>query len=187
MCVPGPTHEAITSGVVLAVAVTITRWSRTADSSAGAMRVSTTCASSLASPSARSRVRFHRVSLASGSCATMARAVSRASAPAPTSSASCASLGARYLSVSATAAAVRKPCSTAATATAKGILARNASSGTTRSSIGEHALQTPLGLGERFPEVVQLLPETEADVVRQLEVVAPHEQHVVLGPHLLHQ
>src|SRR2546429_7310698 len=31
-----PTHEAITSGVVLAVAVTITRWSRTADSSAGA-------------------------------------------------------------------------------------------------------------------------------------------------------
>src|SRR6185295_3541838 len=40
-CVPGPTHDAITSGVVLAVAVTITRWSRTADSSAGAMRVST--------------------------------------------------------------------------------------------------------------------------------------------------
>src|SRR6266851_5099328 len=32
-CVPGPTHEAITSGVVLAVAVTITRWSRTAGSS----------------------------------------------------------------------------------------------------------------------------------------------------------
>src|SRR2546429_784416 len=81
----------------------------------------------------------------------------------------------------------RKPCSTAAIATAKGILSRNASSGTTRISIGEHALQTPLGLGERFPEVVQLLPETEADVVRQLEVVARHEQHVVLGPHLLHQ
>src|SRR5207253_3603516 len=81
----------------------------------------------------------------------------------------------------------RKPCSTAAIATAKGILSRNASSGTTRISIGEHALQTPLGLGERFPEVVQLLPETEADMVRQLEVVARHEQHVVLGPHLLHQ
>src|SRR2546425_916857 len=102
----------------------------------------------------------------------MARAVSRASAPAPTSSASCASLGARYLSVSATA---------------KGILSRNASSGTTRISIGEHVLQAPLGLGERFPKVVQLLPEAEADVVRQPEVVARHEQHAVLGPHLLHQ
>src|SRR3989442_3214378 len=81
----------------------------------------------------------------------------------------------------------RKPCSTAAIATAKGILSRNASSGTTRISIGEHALQTPLGLGERFPKVVQLLPEAEADVVRQPEVVARHEQHAVLGPHLLHQ
>src|SRR2546430_4539177 len=81
----------------------------------------------------------------------------------------------------------RKPCSTAAIATAKGILSRNASSGTTRISIGEHALQTPLGLGERFPEVVQLLPETEADVVRQPEVIARHEQHIVLGPHFLDQ
>src|SRR5256885_2060917 len=157
MCVPGPTQGAITSGVVLAVAVTIARWSRTADSSAGAMRVSTTCPSSLASASARSRVRFHRVSLTSGSCATMARAVIRASAPAPTSRASCVSPGARYLSV------------------------------TTRISIVEHALQTPLGLGERFPKVVQLLPEAETDVVRQPEVVARHEQHAVVGPHFLLQ
>src|SRR5437667_1209569 len=81
----------------------------------------------------------------------------------------------------------RKPRSTAAIATAKGILSRNASSGTTRISIGEHALQTPLGLGERFPKVVQLLPEAEADVVRQPEVVARDEQHAVLGPHLLYQ
>src|SRR5437016_3395818 len=81
----------------------------------------------------------------------------------------------------------RKPRSTAAIATAKGILSRNASSGTTRISVGEHPLQTPLGLGERFPKVVQLLPEAEADVVRQPEVIARHEQHAVLGPHLLYQ
>src|SRR5438477_104029 len=81
----------------------------------------------------------------------------------------------------------RKPRSTAAIATLKGTLSRNASSGMTRISIREHALQPALGLGERFPKVVQLLPETEPDVVRQPEVIARHEQHVVLGPHLLHQ
>src|SRR6266436_2147359 len=81
----------------------------------------------------------------------------------------------------------RKPRSTAAIATLKGILSRNASSGTTRISVGKHALQTPFALGERFPEMVQLLPEAEPDVVRQTEVIAGYEQHVVLGPHLLHQ
>src|SRR2546428_5851684 len=81
----------------------------------------------------------------------------------------------------------RKPRSTAPIATLKGILSRNASSGTTRISVGEHALQTPLGLGERFPKVMQLLPEAEADVVRQPEVIARDEQHAVLGPHLLHE
>src|SRR5713101_983422 len=75
----------------------------------------------------------------------------------------------------------RKPRSTAAIATPKGILSRNASSGTTRISVGKHALQTPFGLGERFPEMVQLLPEAEPDVVRQTEVIAGYEQHVVLG------
>src|SRR5256886_17126116 len=79
----------------------------------------------------------------------------------------------------------RKPRSTAAIATLKGTLSRNASSGTTRISVREHALQTTLGLGERFPEVVQLLPEAEPDVVRQPEVIGRHEQHIVLGPHFL--
>src|SRR2546426_3606655 len=81
----------------------------------------------------------------------------------------------------------RKPRSTAAIATLKGTLSRNASSGTTRISVGKHALQTALGLGERFLKVAQLLPEAEADVVRQPEVVARDEQHAVIGPHLLHQ
>src|SRR5256885_12733862 len=81
----------------------------------------------------------------------------------------------------------RRPRSTAAIATLKGTLSRNASSGTTRISVGEHALQTALGLGERFLKVAQLLPEAEADVVRQPEVIARHEQHIVLGPHLLDQ
>src|SRR5947209_4411311 len=81
----------------------------------------------------------------------------------------------------------RKPRSTAAIATLKGTLSWNASSGTTRISVREHALQPALGLGERFLKVVQLLPEAEADVVRQPEVLARHEQHIVLGSHLLHQ
>src|SRR2546421_9150125 len=58
----------------------------------------------------------------------------------------------------------RKPRSTAAIATLKGTLSRNASSGTTRISVGEHALQTALGLGEGFLKVAQLLPEAEPDV-----------------------
>src|SRR5438046_10184779 len=81
----------------------------------------------------------------------------------------------------------RKPRSTAAIATLKGTLSWNASSGTTRISVREHALQTALGLGERFLKVAQLLPEAEADVVRQPEVIARHEQHIVLGPHFLDQ
>src|SRR5947208_11025870 len=81
----------------------------------------------------------------------------------------------------------RKPRSTAAIATLKGTLSRNASSGTTRISVGEHALQTALGLGEGFLKVAQLLPEAEPDVVRQAEVIARHEQHIVLGPHFLDQ
>src|SRR5439155_175357 len=56
-----------------------------------------------------------------------------------------------------------------------------------RISVGEHALQTTLGLGERFLKVAQLLPEAEADMVRQPEVVARDEQYAVIGPHLLHQ
>src|SRR5438552_10666373 len=90
-------------------------------------------------------------------------------------------------SVASLRPSARKPRSTAAIATAKGILSRNASSRTTRISIGEDALQTPLGLGERFPKVVQLIAEAEADVVRQPEVIARHEQHAVLCPHLLYQ
>src|SRR5260370_34788764 len=81
----------------------------------------------------------------------------------------------------------RKPRSTAAIAALKGTLSRNASSGTTRISIDEHALQASLGLGERFPDVVQLFPEAEAEVVRQPEAIARDEQHVMLGPHLLHK
>src|SRR5437667_4222052 len=81
----------------------------------------------------------------------------------------------------------RKPRSTAAIATLKGSLYRNASSGRTRISVGEHALQTALGLGEHFLKVAQLLPEAEADVVRQPEVIARHEEHIVLGPHFLDQ
>ena len=94
-CVPARTHAALMSGVVLAVAVTTTRCRRTAGSSAGATRVGTSEETSRASASARSAVRFHTVSCCSGSSATMARAVMRASAPAPTSSASLASRGAR--------------------------------------------------------------------------------------------
>src|SRR5947208_14743603 len=81
----------------------------------------------------------------------------------------------------------RKPRSTAAIATLKGTLSRNASSGTTRISVGEHALQTALGLGEGFLKVAQLLPKAEPDVVRQPEVIARHEQHIVLCPHFLDQ
>src|SRR5256886_10083583 len=90
-------------------------------------------------------------------------------------------------STASPSASARKPRSTAPTATANETLSRNASSGTTRMSVGEHALQAPLRLRERRLEVVQLLAESESDVVRQPEVIPRHEQHAVLGPHLLHQ
>src|SRR5438105_3891982 len=90
-------------------------------------------------------------------------------------------------STASPSASARKPRSTAPTATANETLSRNASSGTTRMSVGEHALQAPLRLRERRLEVVQLLAESESYVVRQPEVVPRHEQHAVLGPHLLHQ
>src|SRR2546425_5439371 len=70
---------------------------------------------------------------------------------------------------------------------AKGTLSRNAPSGTTRMSVGEDPLQASLGLGECFLEVIELLAESEADVVREAEVVARHQEDAVLRPHLLHQ
>src|SRR6184192_4053373 len=78
----------------------------------------------------------------------------------------------------------RKPRSTAAIATLKGTLSRNASSGTTRISVGEHAFQTPLGLDERFPEVVQLLPKAEPDVVRQHDVLLVPGDHFGVPTHI---
>src|SRR5256712_1742573 len=79
----------------------------------------------------------------------------------------------------------RNPRSTAFTATAKGIRSRNASSGTTRISVREHALQAALRLRQRLLEVVQLFAVAEADVVGQPEMLAGHEQHAVLGAHPL--
>src|SRR5439155_8983375 len=64
----------------------------------------------------------------------------------------------------------------APTATAKETLSRNAPSGTTRMSVGEDPLQASLGLGECFLEVIELLAESEADVVREAEVVARHQR-----------
>src|SRR5881227_3178759 len=90
-------------------------------------------------------------------------------------------------STASPSASARKPRSTAPTATVNETLSRNASSGTTRMSVREHALQAPLRLGERRFEVVQLLAEPESDVVRQAEMVPRHEQHAVLGAHPLHQ
>src|SRR5213076_2891876 len=90
-------------------------------------------------------------------------------------------------STASPSASARKPRSTAPTATVNETLSRNASSGTTRISVREHALQAPLRLGERRFEVVQLLAEPESDVVRQAEMVPRHEQHAVLGAHPLHQ
>ena len=69
----------------------------------------------------------------------------------------------------------RKPRSTAAIATLKGILSRNASSGTTRISVGERSLQPALGLTQRFPEMMELLAETEPEVVRQAEMLPRNE------------
>src|SRR5204863_8133737 len=90
-------------------------------------------------------------------------------------------------SVASPSARARKARSTALTATAKEILSRNASSGTTRISVGEHPLQAALRLGQRLLEVVQLLAVPEADVIGQTEMIARHEQHAVLGPYLLHE
>src|SRR5690349_24943178 len=81
----------------------------------------------------------------------------------------------------------RNARSAAAIATEKGILSRNASSGTTRISVGERSLQPALGLSQRFPEMMELLAETEPQVVRQSEMLAWNEQHAMLGPHSLDQ
>src|SRR5690242_10908909 len=81
----------------------------------------------------------------------------------------------------------RNARSAAAIATEKGILSRNASSGTTRISVGERSLQTALGLTQRFPEMMELFAETEPQVVRQAEMLARNEQHAMLGPHPLDQ
>src|SRR5213080_2549854 len=90
-------------------------------------------------------------------------------------------------SVAPPSASASNTLSTARTATAKEILSRNASSGTTRISVGEHALQAALRLGQRLLEVVQLFAVAEADVIGQTEMLARHEQHGVLGAHFLHE
>src|SRR5256884_5260255 len=103
-----------------------------------------------------------------------------------TCTSACSALSSTTIGSGSTAspsASARKPRSTAPTATANETLSRNASSGTTRMSVGEHALQAPLRLRERRLDLVDLLAEPESDVVRQAEMVARHEQHAVLGPH----
>src|SRR2546427_5313490 len=90
-------------------------------------------------------------------------------------------------SVASPSASARKPRSTACTATANESLFRNASSGTTRISVGEHALQAALRLRQRLLKMVQLLAVTEPDVIGQSEMIARHEQHAVLGAHSLDQ
>src|SRR3989440_9915774 len=90
-------------------------------------------------------------------------------------------------STASPSASARKPRSIAPIAVTNEPLSRNASSGTTRMSVGEHALQAALRLREGSLEMADLLAEPESDVVRQAEMVARHEQHAVLGPHPLHQ
>src|SRR5256885_13878976 len=90
-------------------------------------------------------------------------------------------------SVASPSASARKPRSTACTATANESLSRNASSGTTRISVGEHALQAALRLRQRLLKMVQLLAVTEPDVIGQSEMIARHEQHAVFGAHSLDQ
>src|SRR5256885_9740048 len=90
-------------------------------------------------------------------------------------------------STASPSASARKPRSTAPIAATKETLSRNASSGTTRMSVREYALQAAFRFREGSLEVVDLLAEPESDVVRQAEMVARHEQHVVLGSHPLHQ
>src|SRR3989449_3212148 len=84
-------------------------------------------------------------------------------------------------------ARARKPRSTAATVAAMESLSRNASSGTTRISVGEHPPEGPLRLRQRFLEVQQLLAVAEPDMVGQAEVLPGNEQHAVFGTHLLHE
>src|SRR3989475_9632278 len=89
--------------------------------------------------------------------------------------------------VASPSARARKPRSTAATVAAMESLSRNASSGTTRISVGEHPSERPLRLRQRFLEVLQLLAVAEPDVVGQAEVLPGNEQHAVFGAHLLHE
>src|SRR5205814_10252048 len=72
-------------------------------------------------------------------------------------------------SVASPSARARNARSTALTATAKEILSRNPSSGTTRISVGEHPLQAALRLGQRLLAVAQLLAVTQAHVMGQSE------------------
>src|SRR2546425_13155731 len=78
-------------------------------------------------------------------------------------------------------AGARSPPPPAATVAAMESLSRNASSGTTRISVGEHPPEGPLRLRQRFLEVQQLLAVAEPDVVGQAEVLPGNEQHAVLG------
>src|SRR5437667_8939195 len=89
--------------------------------------------------------------------------------------------------VASPSARARKPRSTAATVAAMESLSRNASSGTTRISVGEHPSERPLRLRQRFLEVLQLLAVAEPDVVGQAEVLPGNDQHAVFGAHLLHE
>src|SRR3989454_567927 len=89
--------------------------------------------------------------------------------------------------VASPSARARNPRSTAATVAAMESLSRNASSGTTRISVGEHPPEAPLRLRQRLLEVLQLLAVAEPEVVGKAEVLAGNEQHAVLGAHLLHE
>src|SRR3989475_7651352 len=84
-------------------------------------------------------------------------------------------------------AGARKPRPTAATVAAMESLSRNASSGTTRISVGEHPPEGPLRLRQRFLQVLQLLAVAEPDVLGKAEVLPGNEQHAVFGAHLLHE
>src|SRR3989442_11967217 len=66
-------------------------------------------------------------------------------------------------------------------------LSRNAWSGTTRISVGEHPLQAPLRLGQRSLKMLQLVAVAEPDVVGEAEVVARDQQDAVLRTDLLDQ
>src|SRR2546428_7214627 len=89
--------------------------------------------------------------------------------------------------VASPSARARNPRSTAATVAAIESLSRNASSGTTRISVGEHPPEAPLRLRQRLLQVLQLLAVAEPEAVGKAEVLAGNEQHAVLGAHLLHE